>query len=160
MTVRLVSGGKYNFAVVNVANADMVGHTGNTGATIKAIESIDKYLHDMINSVLSVNGSVFITADHGNAEELLMFKPDSYFVTSQEGTLNTEHSSNPVPFIFVTGGEDLSQYQLKDGKIADVAPTILNFMNLTVPDGMTGDNLLYKKTLTGVNQNQNVATNR
>jgi 2,3-bisphosphoglycerate-independent phosphoglycerate mutase len=92
---------RYHFFVINFANPDMVAHTGDIKATIKAIEYTDKYAGLLVESVLSVNGTVFLTADHGNAEELLTFPSSSYFYTTSTGSVNTDHSNNPVPLILI-----------------------------------------------------------
>ncbi len=136
---------KFDFILVNYANADMVGHTGNIQATVKAIETVDKCVGRIIKSVLVRNGCVIITADHGNAEiEFNM----------QTGTINKEHSSNPVPLIIVgkqfeglsigvqdVMGSDLSLVK-PQGILSDVAPTILKIMNIEKPSEMTGRSLI------------------
>lgn len=132
----------YHFFVINFANADMVGHTGNLKATIKAVDTIDIYLNDLVQSVLSANGTIIITADHGNAEELLTFPNQTYFVTTQEGVVSTDHSSNPVPVLFVANQLYDVKGELPKGQLSDVAPTILHLMGLPVPEVMTGRNLL------------------
>lgn len=135
----------YDFIVVNYANPDMVGHTGNREATIKALEAVDGCLGKLINEVLEYDGILFITSDHGNAEEL---------TSVQTGSMNKEHSVNPVPFIAVGRGwegerpnalmivdHDLSMLQ-PSGVLSDVAPTILAHMGLKLSESMTGNNLL------------------
>lgn len=124
----------YSFALINFANPDMVGHTGSLQATIKACETTDYFLGKIIKIALSLDGTVIVTADHGNAEELINLKT---------GEIDTEHSSNPVPFIVVNKkliGKDLS---LESGILADVAPTILSFLKIPIPNSMTG-RILYK----------------
>jgi len=136
---------KYDFILVNYANADMVGHTGDMDATIIALEYLDYALGELSQLVLSKNGVLLITADHGNAEE--MFK-------MQTGAIDKEHSTNPVPFIIVgkqfegkrldqtdVSGTDLSILN-PQGILADVAPTILDIMQLKKPSEMTGRSLL------------------
>ncbi len=137
---------KNDFIVINYANPDMVGHTGVIPATIKAIEATDKCLGNLVNAVLSQNGVCFITADHGNAEEL---------INLQTGEVDKEHSTNPVPFIAVgsrwegqkltTGmdslGGDLS-ILTPSGMLADIAPTILNIFEIPQPPEMTGRPLI------------------
>lgn len=137
----------YHFYVLNFANADMVAHTGNLKASITAIECIDKHLKTVVDAVLDRDGSVFITADHGNAEELITYPTTSFFVTSSEGTVNTDHSNNPVPLIvvnkrFAGGGKPLPK-----GVLGDVAPTILSIIGIPVPPEMTGKNLLQGTSL-------------
>ncbi len=135
----------YDFVVMNFANPDMVSHVGDLKATIKAIETVDDCVKHLIEVVLGKNGVAFITADHGNAEEL---------VNLQSGTMDKEHSTYPVPFIIVGKewegktaglpdgiGGDLSLVQ-PSGILSDVAPTILKIMGLKQPKEMTGKSLL------------------
>ena len=124
---------KIDFAVVNFANADMVGHTGNIPATVKACEIIDRSLSRIIPVVSSMGGLVLITADHGNAEEL---------IDNQSGGINTEHSSYPVPFIAVAKKLLGKGQSLGNGILADIAPTILAILKIKPPTQMTGRNLL------------------
>lgn len=132
--------GTYPFVVANFANADMVGHTGNLPATIKAIEVLDAALKTIADVVLELDGALLITADHGNAEELLQ---------SRTGDISKEHSTNPVPVYFIgkpwegrrRNPTDLSQVTAV-GILADVAPTILEIFDLPIPLTMTGRSLL------------------
>lgn len=124
---------KYDFILVNYANADMVAHTGNLPASILACETIDKCLAQLIPVVLALGGTVFITADHGNAEEL---------INPSTGGINTEHSSYPVPFIAINKAWEGKSITLPAGVLADIAPTILSIMNVERPKTMTGRNLL------------------
>jgi 2,3-bisphosphoglycerate-independent phosphoglycerate mutase len=134
----------YHFFVLNFANADMVAHSGNLRAAIKAVESIDRYLNDLVSYVLKYNGTVIVTADHGNAEEMLTFPSSSFFYTSQSGIVNTDHSNNPVP-VFIISNELFDQkISLTKGQLSDVAPTILAQLGLSKPIEMTGLNLLAK----------------
>lgn len=133
---------KYGFAVLNFANPDMVAHSGNIEATIKAIEVIDKVLGELISFVTDRNGVIIITADHGNAEELLSFPNKTFYYTSDKGDRNTDHSSNPVPVVII-GKEYFGQVQkLLSGTLADIAPTILAIMKLPIPPSMAGRDLL------------------
>jgi len=137
---------KNDFIVINYANPDMVGHTGVIPATIKAVETADKCLGDLVNAVLGQNGVCFITADHGNAEEL---------INLQTGEVDKEHSTNPVPFIAVgsrwegqklTIGLDSVEGDLSiltpSGMLADIAPTILSIFEIPQPPEMTGRPLI------------------
>lgn len=133
---------KYNFAVINFANPDMVAHTGNLKATVAAVEYVDRYLNYLTESILSQNGSVYITADHGNSEELITFPNATYFFTSNMGTVNTDHSNNPVPFLVVDNRFKGNAKLMPQGSLADVAPTILAMMGIDKPEVMTGRNLL------------------
>lgn len=112
----------YDCMVINFANPDMVGHTGDLKATVKAVEFIDQYLSRLIDEVLSRNGVAFVCADHGNAEQM---------VNPKTGEADTEHSSNPVPFIIVSKDPDLQKISLRNGgRLASIAPTILDVMNI------------------------------
>lgn len=116
---------KYDFIVVNYANGDMVGHTGIYAAIQKAVETIDNCVRDTVEAAKAAGYEVLIIADHGNADNAI--NPD--------GTPNTAHSLNPVPCILVTPEKGI---HLENGKLADVAPTILKMMGLTQPKDMTG----------------------
>lgn len=120
----------YDVVICNFANPDMVGHTGNFDATVKAIETIDKCLGKIVPAVLAANGQVIITSDHGNAEQ--MFNPE----TNQP---HTAHTSDPVPFIYIGKPAKIIK---ADGKLSDIAPTMLYLMNIPKPPEMTGDSLL------------------
>ena len=132
---------KYDFIVINYANADMIGHTGDFKATIKAIEIIDDKIGQIMEATLKIDGILIITADHGNADEK---------IDLLTGTPLTEHSANPIPFYLI--GNDFknekSQEDIEVGKLevsgilADVAPTILELMDLPKPPEMTGKSLL------------------
>lgn len=131
----------YHFIIINFANPDMVAHTGNIPATVKAIEVIDALLGSMANIVLERNGVLIITADHGNAEELITFPSNTFYYTSSEGEQNTDHSSNPVPVAIISNSLKGYTKKLK-GTLADIAPTICAIMKLPIPGIMTGKNLL------------------
>lgn len=125
--------GDYKFVLINFANADMVGHTGNIGAAVKACNVLDECLEKLASWILAYGGTMLITADHGNVEEM---------IDAQTGQIETEHSTNPVPFI-VLSKDLLGRGQvLTSGILADVAPTILKILGLEVPGSMTGHNLL------------------
>jgi 2,3-bisphosphoglycerate-independent phosphoglycerate mutase len=132
---------KYKFIVVNIANPDMVAHTGKIPETIKAIKAVDKCLLDIVESTLTCNGTVFITADHGNAEELITYPSGTYFYTSKAGEVNTDHSTNPVPLIIINKSFNSSK-NIPNGILADIAPTILSLCGVDIPPVMTGKNLL------------------
>lgn len=124
---------KYSFVVVNYPNADMVGHTGNIGPTVKAIETVDACIGKLANFTHAYDGVLVITADHGNAEEM---------INKQTGEIDTEHSTNKVPFIVVSKRLLGNKQTLTQGILADIAPTILTVMGIEVPNHMTGRNLL------------------
>lgn len=138
---RELSKNYYKFFCLNFANPDMVAHSGNLKATIAAIEIVDKYVKELVEAVLAVDGTVFITADHGNAEELITFPASSFFYTSDAGTVNTDHSNNPVPFLAITNRFQNQPKVLAKGGLSDVAPTILAYLGLQIPKEMTGKNL-------------------
>ncbi len=125
---------KFDAIIMNYANPDMVGHTGLLDAAIKAIETIDQCVGEVVNAVKEKNGAVFLTADHGNLE--MMIDP----VTGQP---HTAHTTLPVPFVLDCND---AEYTLKsDGKLADIAPTILAYLKIPQPTEMTGNNLLITK---------------
>lgn len=128
-----ISSKKFDFIIVNYANADMVGHTGNIPAAVTACETIDRSLAEIVPLVEKMNGTVFITADHGNAEEM---------IDPQTGGIDTEHSTYPVPFIAVNRQWEGRNVELDTGVLADVAPTILGVLKIKKPVTMTGRNLL------------------
>ena len=125
----------YSFILINFANPDMVGHTGNIGPAAKACEVVDECIGKIANFALAYGGALLITADHGNVEEM---------INTQTGKIDTEHSANPVPFI-VLAKDFLGKPQtLPAGILADVAPTVLSLLGLKSPAVMTGRNLLTK----------------
>ncbi|MFM9007836.1 MAG: 2,3-bisphosphoglycerate-independent phosphoglycerate mutase, partial [Bacteroidota bacterium] len=119
-----------DFMCLNFANADMVGHTGSLTAAIKAIETVDDCLGKLINCGLPLGYAFIVLADHGNAE----------FMINRDGSPNTAHTTNPVPCVLVASNSE--EYTLKDGRLADVAPTILQLLGISKPDSMTGSTLL------------------
>ena len=123
----------YSFILINFANPDMVGHTGNIAPAIKAIEAVDDCIGKLANTTLAYNGTLLIIADHGNVEEM---------INSHTGQIDTEHSINPVPFIAVSNNYLGNSQNLQSGILADIAPTVLNLLNLEIPPEMTGRNLL------------------
>ena len=120
---------QYDFIVVNFANGDMVGHTGVYNAIAKAVHAVDNCVRDVIEAVKANDYEAIIIADHGNADNAI----------NEDGTPNTAHSLNPVPFIYVT---DNNSATVKDGRLADVAPSILHILGLEQPADMTGENLI------------------
>jgi 2,3-bisphosphoglycerate-independent phosphoglycerate mutase len=128
--VEAIKGDKYDFAIVNFANPDMVGHTGNFEATCAAMAATDAAVGRVVEAAFAAGGCVIVTADHGNAEELLF--PD--------GSRNTQHSTNPVPVVVVAPNAERSV--VKDGGLRDIAPTLLTLLGVEVPDRMTGRSLV------------------
>jgi 2,3-bisphosphoglycerate-independent phosphoglycerate mutase len=116
------------FAIINFANPDMVGHTGDIEAAVKAVETVDECLGDVVEAVRASGGACVITADHGNADHML----------DEDGSVNTAHSLNPVPFIVTADGVAVDG----EGILADVAPTILALLAIDQPEQMTGRSLL------------------
>jgi len=124
----------YDVYIINFANADMVAHTGDITATIKAIETLDACLKKICNEVLPLGGAVIITADHGNAESMY---------DSATQSINAEHTTNPVPFIIVSDMfKNRLNLKLPTGILSDVAPTALSLLSVDTPGSMTGRNLL------------------
>ena len=124
---------KPDFVCLNYANADMVGHTGDFQAAIKAVETVDTCLSDLVKTALENNYHIIVIADHGNSD--YMINPD--------GTPNTAHTMNPVPIIYVA--ENASESKVSHGKLGDIAPTILYLLEIDLPVEMTGNNLISKK---------------
>lgn len=140
--IRQIKRDIYGFALINFPSPDMVAHTGNLKATILAIEVVDKLLGRLIKTVLEQDGTVLVTADHGNAEELLTFPSSSFFFTSVKGSVNTEHSNNPVPLIFINNSFKGNNVVLPMGGLSDIAPTVSGLLNIKPSPGMTGNDLL------------------
>ncbi|MGL4342967.1 MAG: 2,3-bisphosphoglycerate-independent phosphoglycerate mutase [Metamycoplasmataceae bacterium] len=120
----------YDLIIMNFANPDMVGHTGNLKATIKAVEILDKQIGRIVNEVEKNNGVLFITADHGNAE----------ITEDENGKPATKHTSSPVMLISTD-----KSLKLKDGKLANIAPTILDYLKIAKPSSMNEESLIIKK---------------
>ncbi|MCK9329396.1 MAG: 2,3-bisphosphoglycerate-independent phosphoglycerate mutase [Candidatus Cloacimonetes bacterium] len=121
---------KYDLIIINFANCDMVGHTGQFSAVIKAVETINDCVEKIIPVAQTQNYHILVTADHGNAEQMI----------DENGNIMTAHSMNKVPFIVIHNQD--KKIKLKDGKLGDIAPTILHLMNIKVPKEMTGQNLI------------------
>tara|TARA_Y100001935_G_scaffold255650_1_gene270497 strand:- start:1618 stop:3135 length:1518 start_codon:yes stop_codon:yes gene_type:complete len=119
----------YDFICLNLANPDMVGHTGDFDSTIKACEVVDKCSNKIINKALKFNYNIILIADHGNADIMI----------NKDGSPHTYHTTNPVPFILI---DKKFNSKLKNGILADVAPTILDVMNIKIPKEMTGKSLI------------------
>ena len=133
-----IKSGKYSFIVINFANPDMVGHTGNMDAAIKAIETVDRCIGKIVNATGEMGGSILITADHGNAEVM----------KGPSGEPWTAHTINKVPLIFIEGEKRKipnmgNEIYLRDNAgLADIAPTLLQLLNLPIPKEMTGKSLI------------------
>jgi 2,3-bisphosphoglycerate-independent phosphoglycerate mutase len=125
---RALSDDGYGFVVVNLANPDMVGHTGSIPAAVKAVEATDTALGQILASVEREGGIALVTADHGNAEDML----------DSEGNPQTAHTSNPVPLVVTDADVSLRE----DGGLKDLMPTAISLLGLAKPLQMTGHNLL------------------
>lgn len=127
--IEAIQNKKPDFICLNFANADMVGHSGNWNAVVKAIETVDNCVEKLVNTALANEYTIFLTADHGNAD----------FMVNADGSPNTAHSLNLVPFFIINN--DVKP-EIKPGKLGDVAPTILHYMSLPIPKEMTGNVLI------------------
>jgi 2,3-bisphosphoglycerate-independent phosphoglycerate mutase len=127
-----IQSGKYDTIILNFANMDMVGHTGIVDAAIKAIEAVDECVGKIINAIIEKGGAALITADHGNAEKMIDY---------ETGKPHTAHTSNPVRCLLVNGPDG---FKLHDGKLSDLAPTMLEIMKIEQPAEMTGISLITK----------------
>ena len=127
--VAAIKENKYDFIVVNFANGDMVGHTGVYEAIEKAVKAIDACVKEVVEAANATDYETIIIADHGNADHAI----------NDDGTPNTAHSLNPVPFIYVTKNQHA---KVTNGVLADVAPSILHIMGLEQPAEMTGKDLI------------------
>ena len=132
--VDAINSEKYDTIILNFANPDMVGHTGNLEAAEKAIEAVDECVGKIIDALSKHEGKALITADHGNAEQMIDYKTGEPF---------TSHTTNPVPLILY----GMENVKIKNGKLADLAPTMLDMMGLEKPAEMTGESLLVSKII-------------
>ena len=130
--VEAINSKKYNCIILNYANPDMVGHTGSLPAATKAIETIDECVGKVLEAILAQKANLLITADHGNAEQMIDYKT---------GEPHTAHTTNLVPLVLISEKENL---KLKEGKLADLAPTMLELMEVEKPEEMTGESLIEK----------------
>jgi 2,3-bisphosphoglycerate-independent phosphoglycerate mutase len=127
-----ITSGEYDVIIINFANPDMVGHTGVIPAAVKAVERVDACVGSAVEAVKKVDGVLFICADHGNAEKMIDY---------ETGNPHTAHTTNPVPFILVNYGD----VKLREGGcLADIAPTLLDIMELPQPTEMTGKSLIVR----------------
>jgi 2,3-bisphosphoglycerate-independent phosphoglycerate mutase len=125
----------YHFIAVNYANGDMVGHTGDMGAAVRAIEIVDECQGRIVDRLLELDAHILITADHGNSEQMIDY---------QTGVTKTSHSLNPVEFIYVAG-DSPGKRLVERGKLSDIAPTVLTLLELDIPAEMTARNLIAVK---------------
>ena len=131
--VAAVNGGKYDVIIVNFANPDMVGHTGVLPAAIHAVESVDVGLAAIADAVKTAGGALLVTADHGNCEKM----------RDADGNPHTAHTTNPVPFHYVNDA-DRAVTLRSGGRLADVAPTMLELLGVEAPVEMTGRSLIVR----------------
>ena len=130
--VEAINSKKYDAIILNYANSDMVGHTGSMEAAIKALEAVDDGVGKVVEAIRNNEGILLITADHGNSEQMIDYTT---------GEPHTAHTTNPVPLILV----GMENTKLKSGKLADLAPTMLDIMGLEKPSEMTGESLLIRE---------------
>lgn len=135
--VEAVASGAFDLIVVNYANTDMVGHSGLMEPVVKAVEAVDASLGRLEEVVRKQGGALLITADHGNAEQLY---------DESEGQPHTAHTLNPVPLLLVSSAHPKNSYALTDGRLADIAPTVLDLLQLPIPSEMTGRSLLARNS--------------
>ncbi|UCD83861.1 MAG: 2,3-bisphosphoglycerate-independent phosphoglycerate mutase [Deltaproteobacteria bacterium] len=130
--IKEIEAGRFDLIVLNFANCDMVGHTGDYQAAVKAVEIVDEYVGKVVKTTLARNGIALVTADHGNAEEMVDYRT---------GLPKTAHTKNPVEFIYVA--DDHKDIKLRDkGILADIAPTVLYLLGIEKPRDMTAQNLI------------------
>jgi 2,3-bisphosphoglycerate-independent phosphoglycerate mutase len=131
--VPMIESRKFDFFVLNFANPDMVGHTGVFSAVVKALETVDRCAERVVDACVRSGYDVMIIADHGNAD----------YMVNPDGSPNTAHTTNPVPVYLIS---DKKGIELRPGRLADVAPTLLYLMSVPIPDQMTGQILVEEKT--------------
>jgi 2,3-bisphosphoglycerate-independent phosphoglycerate mutase len=138
VAIAAVEKGIYSLIVINYANPDMVGHTGMMNAAVTAVETVDRCIGELLESISQAGGTAILIADHGNAE----------YMKDEKGNPWTAHTTNPVPFILVEGeqrkipGHSTEVPLRSDGCLADIAPTILQILNLPQPPEMTGRSMI------------------
>ncbi len=125
--MKAISSGKYDIIILNYANLDMVGHTGVFDAAVAAVEAIDECIDRVFSAIMAAGGLLIITADHGNAEQM----------KDETGGIHTAHTCDPVPFLFCENG-----VSLKNGILADIAPTLIEILGIEKPEEMTGQSLI------------------
>lgn len=129
----LIRSDKYDVMILNFANCDMVGHTGNFYAAVKAVNTVDKCVKQLVGAVMEMGGNVLITADHGNADKMI----------DDDGSPFTAHTTNPVPLILVS--DELAGVRLRsDGRLSDITPTMLDIMGIDKPEEMSGESLIIR----------------
>ena len=129
--IKAIESTRFDFILVNYANTDMVGHTGDIGAAIKAVETVDTCLGRVAQAVASQGGTLIVTADHGNAERMF---------DTETGQAHTAHTLDPVPCLLVNPPAQVRG--VRDGRLADLAPTVLSLLGIAAPKQMTGQSLI------------------
>lgn len=130
--LELIDSGEYDVMILNFANCDMVGHTGVIPAAVEAVKEVDRDVGILVDRILALGGRAFVTADHGNADQMIDYQTGGPF---------TAHTTNPVPFI-ACGQEFVGKTLRKGGRLADIAPTMLKAMQIAIPHEMTGEPLI------------------
>ena len=130
--VKRIESGCYDVIILNFANCDMVGHTGVFEAAVKAVEAVDECLGRTVDAILAQGGEVLVTADHGNADQMIDYDTHEAF---------TAHTTNVVPLVLIGHKEPV---KLREGRLADLTPTLLDMMGLEKPEEMTGSSLIEK----------------
>ena len=128
-----IGSGKYDLIIINFANPDMVGHTGVFEAAVKAVETVDTCVGRAVDALLAAGGQMFLCADHGNCEVMW---------DEEAGAPMTAHTTNPVPFVLIGADEGITLAE--GGRLCDIAPTLLDLMNIPQPEEMTGHSLLVR----------------
>ena len=131
--IKAIKDKEHDLIVVNYANSDMVGHTGNMDAAVKAIEALDLEVGRVVETLIEEDAQMFVCADHGNSDKMIDYESKGVF---------TAHSNNPVPFVLVNC--KLAKGLHPEGKLSDIAPTLLDMMDIPKPSEMTGQSLLIK----------------
>ncbi|MFI3174113.1 MAG: alkaline phosphatase family protein, partial [Bacillota bacterium] len=132
--VKAIESKKYDLIIVNYANPDMVGHTGMMEAAKKAVEALDTCMKRVLDTLIATNSKMFLCADHGNSDKMVEDDSDEPF---------TAHTTNPVPFALINDTDGIGLKE--NGRLADIAPTVLEMMGIPIPEEMTGTSLLISK---------------
>jgi 2,3-bisphosphoglycerate-independent phosphoglycerate mutase len=134
--IKQIEDGKTDVIILNYANCDMVGHTGNFEAAVKAVETVDSCLGNLLNALEKKNGVAIVTADHGNADQMIDY---------ETGEAHTYHTTHPVPFIIFNLNRELPFTLNEGGSLADISPTILDILGIEIPKEMSGSSLITEK---------------
>ena len=132
--MKLTESNPYNFILVNFANGDMVGHTGNFESAVKAVEVLDDCIGRIVDRLLEIDGKIIITSDHGNCDQMINYS---------NGQVRTSHSTVPVECFYIASNFDEVK-MVERGKLSDIGPTVLGLLDLPIPKKMTASNLIDK----------------